>query len=296
VDVADLVTRRIDAHHHVWDLEVRDQPWMTGEAMAPISRSFGIDEFTAQARPCRIAASIVVQTVAEISETEELLELAAATSHRVAGVVGWVDLAGADVGDQLDRLQAMPSGRWLVGIRSMVQYEPDPEWLGRPSVIAGLREVARRGLVNELLVRADQLDAVSRAASEVVDGQFMLDHLGKPPIADAAWQPWALQLAAVAEHENVSAKISGLVTEADWASWKVDDVRPYVDHALAVFGADRLAFGSDWPVCTLAASYQQIVELTEDFVRELAPIEQNAIFGGNAAEIYSLDLSLQEES
>lgn len=289
------MTRRIDAHHHVWDLEVRDQPWMTGEAMAPISRSFGIDEFAAQARLCGIAASIVVQTVTEISETEELLDLAAASPY-VAGVVGWVDLAAADVGDQLDRLQARPSGPWLVGIRSMVQYEPDPEWLGRPSVIAGLREVARRGLVNELLVLPHQLDGVLRAANEVTDGHFMLDHLGKPPIASAAWQPWATQLAAVAELESVTAKMSGLVTEADWGRWEPQDVRPYVDHALSVFGTDRLVFGSDWPVCTLAASYRQIVELAEDFVRELRPGEQAAILGANAAEIYSIDTSLQEES
>ncbi|MEP7113161.1 MAG: amidohydrolase family protein [Ilumatobacteraceae bacterium] len=288
------MTPRIDAHHHVWDLAVRDQPWMTGEVMAPISRSFGIDEFTAQARPCGIAASVVVQTVTDISETEELLDLAAA-SPCVVGVVGWVDLAAADVGDRLDRLRARASGSLLVGIRSMVQYEPDPEWLGRPSVIAGLREVARRGLVNELLVLPHQLDAVSRAASEVTDCRFVLDHLAKPPIASAAWQPWAAQLAAVAEHENVTAKISGLVTEADWGRWTTQDVQPYLDHAVSVFGTHRLAFGSDWPVCTLAASYQQVVELAEDFICQLTPGEQAAILGGNAAEIYSLDKSLQEE-
>jgi L-fuconolactonase len=287
------VTERIDAHHHVWDLAVRDQPWITGERMAPIRRSFGMDEFLTQARANDVAASVVVQTVTELAETEELVDLAAATPQ-LAGVVGWIDLAAADAGAQLDGLLARPSGRWLVGIRSLVQYGPDPTWLARPSVRAGMREVARRGLVNELLVLPHQMGAVVDAARAVSDSRFVLDHLAKPPIATAAWEPWATDLAAAAACENVSAKISGLVTEADWMNWAAHDVRPYVEHALEVFGARRLLFGSDWPVCTLAASYRRVVELAEDFTNGLSTIEQAAIFGGNAAEVYSLDAPLRE--
>ena len=289
------MTKRIDAHHHVWDLALRDQPWIAGEAMAPIARSFGIEEFTTQSEASGFAASVVVQTVTEVAETEELLELAAATS-RVVGVVGWVDVAAADVGDQLDRLQARPCGRWLVGIRSLVQYEPDPAWLGRPAVVAGLREVARRGLVNELLVLPHQLSAVVGAVREVADGRFVLDHLAKPAIAAGQWDPWAGDLAAVAQCRNVLAKISGLVTEAVWSQWTPADLRPYVDHAISLFSSDRLAFGSDWPVCTLAASYAQIVELADDLVGELSTDEQAAIFGGNAVATYTLDTSFQEAS
>ena len=188
---------RIDAHHHVWDLSVRDQPWMAGETMAPIARSFGIDEFMSEADANGISASVVVQTVTNVAETEELLDLAADV-QRLAGVVGWIDLATADVGDQLDQLQARPSGRWLVGIRSLVQYEPDPAWLMRPSVLSGLREVARRGLVNELLVLPHQLPAVLSAVREITESPFVLDHLAKPAIAAGHWDPWATDLAAIA--------------------------------------------------------------------------------------------------
>jgi L-fuconolactonase len=287
------VTKRLDAHHHVWDLAVRDQPWMTGEQMAPIARSFGIEEFTTQAEANGIAASVVVQTVADVAETEELLDLAA-TTPRLAGVVGWVDLAAADVGEQLDRLLARSSGQWLVGIRSLVQYEPDPAWLSNHSVVAGLREVARRGLVNELLVLPHQLPAVLGAARQVDDGRFVVDHLAKPAIAAASWDPWATDIAAVAQCANVVAKISGLVTEAVWSQWTRADLRPYADHAIAQFGSDRLLFGSDWPVCTLAASYDQIVAVAEQLVGELSNGDQAAFFGRNAAATYSLDTLLQE--
>jgi L-fuconolactonase len=287
------VTERIDAHHHVWDLAVRDQPWMVGDLMAPIARNFGIDEFTSQTVANGIATSVVVQTVTEIAETEELLDLSAAT-RQVVGVVGWVDLASAGVGDQLDQLLARPSGRWLVGIRSPVQYEPDPAWLARSAVRAGMREVAERDLVNEILVVPHQIDAVVDAVSALPESRFVLDHLAKPAIATASWEPWATGLADLAARENVSAKISGLVTEADWTKWKPDDVRPYLDHALSVFGAGRLLFGSDWPVCTLAASYRQVVELVQGFVADLSNDEQAAILGGNAADVYALDDSSRE--
>ena len=285
---ARVVTRRIDAHHHVWDLAVRDQPWMVADAMAPIRRSFGIDEFAAEAQCNGIDSSVVVQSVGDITETEELLDLAAASTV-VAGVVGWVDVGVPDVGDQLDRLLALPSGSWLVGIRSLVQYEPDPAWLARPAVLAGLREVARRDLCNELLVLPHQLDAVVTVTREVMESRFVLDHLAKPPIAAGAWQPWAGELSALAQNGNVSAKISGLVTEADWSTWAPSDIRPYVDQAISVFGPGRLIFGSDWPVCTLAASYRGIVDLAEHFIGELSNDEQAAVLGANATKIYSLD-------
>lgn len=281
---------RIDAHHHVWDLAVRDQPWMVGDLVAPIARTFRIDEFTEQAVANGIDASVVVQAVADVAETEELLDLAA-TSTQVAGVVGWVDLAASDVGDQLDQLLARPSGPWLVGIRSLVQYEPDPAWLARPAVRVGMREVAERGLVNEVLVAQHQIDAVVDAVSALPESRFVLDHLAKPAIATASWEPWATGLTDLAARENVSAKISGLVTEADWTKWTRDDVLPYLAHALSVFGPGRLLFGSDWPVCTLAASYRQVVELVDGFIAHLSIGERTAILGGNAADVYALDNS-----
>jgi L-fuconolactonase len=293
VDDTALMTRRIDAHHHVWDLAARDQPWMVGAELDPMRRNFAIDEFAQLAQAGGIAASVVVQTVADIAETEELLDLAAATPF-VAGVVGWVDVAAADVEDQLDRLLARLSGVWLVGIRSLVQYESDPTWLSRPAVRAGLRQVARRDLCNELLVKPHQLGAVLGAVSALPESRFIVDHLAKPPIASGAWEPWATEMAALAERDNVSAKFSGLVTEADWRGWTPDDLRPYLDHALSVFGSRRLVFGSDWPVCTLATPYQRVVEVAEDFVGGLSPDERAACMGGNASEVYALDRQRRE--
>ena len=283
------MSRRVDAHHHVWDIAaVRDQPWMAPDTIAPIRRSFSIDEFAAEALSHGVDSSVVVQTVAGITETEELLDLAA-VSTLVAGVVGWVDVEAPDVGDQLDLLLARPSGSWLVGIRSLAEYQPDPAWLARPAVLSGLREVARRGLCNDLLVIPHQLNAAVTATREVRDGRFVLDHLAKPQIAAGVFQPWARELSELAQQENVMAKISGLVTEANWSTWAPSDIRPYVDHALSAFGPDRLIFGTDWPVCTLAASYRGIVDLAEQFVGTLSIDEQAAVFGANATKTYSLE-------
>jgi L-fuconolactonase len=281
------VTARVDAHHHVWDLTVREQPWIT-DAMAPIRRTFGVDDLAPAAQAAGITATVVVQTVPDLNETVQLLDLAAATPL-IAGVVGWVDLAGADVADQLDRLLAAPSGSWLAGIRSIVQAEPDPAWLLRSAVLDGLREVASRGLTFDLLVRSDQLEAAADAASTVPEGRFVLDHLAKPGIAAQAWEPWATQLAELASCANVTAKLSGLVTEASWSDWTADDLRPYVDLALESFGPHRVLFGSDWPVCTLAAPYDEVVAVTEALIDGLDANGREAVLGGNAARVYRLD-------
>jgi L-fuconolactonase len=281
------MTLRIDAHHHVWDLAVRDQPWITGEAMVPIRRSFGIDDLVPEAAAADVTGTVVVQTVADVTETEELLDLAAAT-RLVAGVVGYVDIAAPAVGEQLDRLRGRRSGTWLVGIRSPVQDEPDPGWLVRPAVLAGLREVARRDLVYDLLIRPDQLDAALAAVTEVPEGRYVVDHLAKPAITACAWEPWASGLAGLAARDNMSAKLSGLVTEASWDTWSTDDLRPYAEHALAAFGPDRLLFGSDWPVCTLAAPYSRVVAAAEVLLADLSPTERATVMGGAAAAVYGL--------
>lgn len=281
------MTPSIDAHHHVWDLAVRDQPWITGDAMAPLRRSFGIDDLAPEAASAGVAATVVVQTVPEIAETEELLDLAAATPL-VAGVVGYVDLAAPDVGEQLDRLRERPSGTWLVAIRSPVQDEPDPGWLLRPAVLAGLREVARRGLVYDLLILPHQLDAALAAVTHVPECRYVVDHLAKPPIASGTWEPWAAGLTALATRDNVSAKLSGLVTEASRSTWSTSDLRPYAEYALAAFGSDRLLFGSDWPVCTLAAPYSRVVAATEELLADLSTTERDAVMGGTAAAVYGL--------
>jgi L-fuconolactonase len=286
-DEAVPVTARVDAHHHLWDLTARPQPWLDGAEMEPLRRSFRLNEVVAQASAAGIDATVVVQTVPDLAETEELLDLAAA-EPAVIGVVGYVALSAPDVGDQLDRLLDRTSGGWLIGVRSLVQAEPDPAWLMRPEVLSGLREVARRHLVFDLLVRPPQLATAVGAVTEVSEGRFVLDHLGKPEIAAGRWEPWAAALSELAARDNVVAKLSGLVTEARWDAWTRASLEPYVDHALSAFGPDRLMFGSDWPVCTLAASYGQVVSVVEKLTTALSPHERSAIFGATAVATYGL--------
>lgn len=281
------MTPRIDAHHHVWDLTTRDQAWITGSAMAPIRRNFSIDDLAGEVAAAGVAATVVVQTVADLAETEELLDLAEVTPL-VAGVVGYVDLAAPDVGEELDRLRERPSGAWLAGIRNPVQDEPDPAWLVRPAVLAGLREVARHDLVYDLLIRPHQLDAALSAVTHVPEGRYVIDHLAKPAIASGGWEPWASGFARLAARGNVSAKLSGLVTEASWNAWSTSDLRPYAEHALAELGPDRLLFGSDWPVCTLAAPYGRVIAAAEQLVDGLSTTERAAVMGGTATTVYGL--------
>ena len=279
---------RVDAHHHVWDLHVRDQPWITGAAMAPIRRDFTIEDLALEIKTCGIDATVVVQTVASIDETVELLQLAAHTDY-VAGVVGYVDLDSERVGDQLDILLDGPNGHWLVGIRHVVEAEPDREWLLRPQVLAGLREVAERNLTYDLLIRPHQLEAARRAVAAVPNGRFVLDHLAKPEIATRTFEPWATQIAALAAQPNVFAKVSGLVTEAG-PSWTAPDLQPYVDHALESFGVRRLLFGTDWPVCLLAASYSDVCDAAANCLSALSADDEAAVFGTNAIDAYGLPM------
>jgi len=270
----------IDAHHHVWDLRVRDQDWITGPSLAPLRRNFSAADYRAAAPG--VIASVVVQTVTVPEETPELL------AQGFAGVVGWTDLTAPDVADQIARLRGLPGGGALAGIRHQVQSEPDPGWLTRPDVLRGLAAVADASLVYDLVITAGQLAAAAAAAAAVPQLRFVLDHLGKPPIVVGQVSPWAADLRRLAALPNTSAKLSGLVTEADWRHWQVADLRPYADTALDAFGPDRLMFGSDWPVCTLAAGYDDVLAAARDLTAALSPAEREAIFSGTAQRIYGL--------
>ncbi|HEY7627900.1 MAG TPA: amidohydrolase family protein, partial [Ilumatobacteraceae bacterium] len=239
--------------------------------------------------PCGVVGSVLVQCLAEVAETHELL-IQADRDPLVAGVVGYVDLTAGDAGEQLDALRESVGGSRLVGVRHVVEREPDPDWLSRPQVVAGLREVATRGLVYDLLIRPDQFEAAVAAVRAVPEGRFVLDHLGKPPIARSAREPWASHLSALARCPNVGAKVSALLTEADWLRWTAADVRPYLHAALDTFGSSRLMFGSDWPVCLLAADYARQLETIELLMAELSVAEQAAIFHDNAVETYQLTI------
>jgi L-fuconolactonase len=277
---------RIDAHHHVWDLAVRDQPWTAN--LPTLRRAFTIDDLRPHLVAHSIAGTVVVQTITVPDETPELLALVA-TEPVLAGVVGWVDLTAPSVADDLARLRELPGGHALVGIRHQVQEEPDLRWLCRPDVRRGLAAVAAAELAYDVLITADQLPAAVDTVRSLPELRFVLDHAGKPRINAGELDPWREHIAALGDCPNATVKLSGLVTEADHADWTVADLRPYADALLQSFGPARLMYGSDWPVCLLAASYGDVLAAAEQLTTALSPSERADVFGGTAARTYRLD-------
>ncbi|HEX4831163.1 MAG TPA: amidohydrolase family protein [Trebonia sp.] len=279
----------IDAHHHVWDLAVRDQDWITGPAMAPIRRTFTLDDLRPAAVAAGVSATVVVQTVAVAAETPELLALAAA-DPLVAGVVGWSDLTSPGLGVELERLAAGPGGQYLAALRHQVQGEPDPDWLRREDVLRGLRAVAAAGLAYDVLVRPHQLPAATHAASAVPSLTMTLDHAGKPPVGGDL-TAWATAIAAFAARPNTACKLSGLVTEvvpgtSDRA--RAAALAAVADVVLGAFGPDRVMIGSDWPVCLLACDYAGVMALAGELTAGLTATERAAVFAGTATRAYRL--------
>lgn len=280
---------RIDAHHHFWTHGTRDYPWMTGDAFDPIRRSFGPEDLAPELATAGIDGTVLVQTVGAVEETVEFLATAEVTGY-VKGVVGWVNLMDRLVGDTLDEVQAAAGGAYLKGIRHQAHDEADEDWLARPDVIAGVAECGARGLVQDLLAKEPQLAACITIADVLPEAQFVLDHIGKPRIAAGQMEPWRALIGELARRDNVACKLSGMITEAKWQGWSVDDLRPYVDVVLEAFGPDRILFGSDWPVCLLAGNYGEVVGAAESLTANLTESERAAIFGGTAMRIYGLEL------
>ncbi len=271
---------RVDAHHHVWDLARRPQPWT--DDLPVLRRSFEFAELAPQLRRQDVTATVVVHTVASEQETVELLALSAA-EPLVAGVVGWLDLEDDALADRIAALRSGPGGAALVGVRHQLQVEPDPAWLDRPAVRRGLATLARHGLAYDLVVSPEQLRTVTAAVSALPGLSFVLDHAGKPPLASGHLQDWADDLVRLAEHPHVTVKLSGLVTEADWRTWSPADLRPVAETVLESFGPDRVMFGSDWPVCLLAgADYDVVAGCFADLVADLSPAERARVWGATA--------------
>lgn len=277
----------VDAHHHLWDPARRDYPWMAGAVLDPIRRRYTVDDLQAVAGPS-VTATVLVQTVSDVAETEEFLATASASDGLIAGVVGWADLTEADISSVLDRLRIVPGGQSLIGVRHQVEDESDPEWLLRHDVLHGLRAVGAAGLVYDLLVREPHRDAAYSAAGRLPDTSFVLDHAGKPAIAQNEWASWASWIERLAGLPNVACKLSGLITEAAWDGWSATTLQPYAEHILAAFGADRVMFGSDWPVCELAGSYPEVLTLTKTLLSGASEAERTAVLGATAQRVYNL--------
>jgi L-fuconolactonase len=276
----------VDAHHHLWDPARADYPWMTDE-LAMIRRRFDVGDLEAVLAASGVDATVLVQTRASVEESVEFLAVAA-PGRSIAGVIGWVDLTREDVGEAIARLRAGPGGERLVGIRHQVHDEPDPDWLGRPDVRRGLAAVADAGLAYDLLVRTRELRATLDAVRAMPGLRFVIDHAAKPPIATGALGAWQAAIEPFGALDNVACKLSGLVTEADWRRWTVDDLRPVAEVVLETFGPRRTMFGSDWPVCLVAADYPAVLGSVRALVSSVSAGERDAVFGETAIGWYGL--------
>jgi L-fuconolactonase len=261
---------------------------MTDE-VAPLRRPFGVDDLRAVLAEAGVDASVVVQARCDAAETFELLADAGNDSP-VCGVVGWADLTKpGEVEAQLASFASAANGNALVGIRHLVEDEGDPDWLRQESVQRSIAAIGRRGLVYDLVIRPPQLSAAVATVEADPETRFVIDHMAKPRIAHGSSDPeWEGPVRRLAALPNVWCKLSGLVTEADWSSWTIEQLRAYVDPVCEWFGEDRLMFGSDWPVCTLAASYADVIGALRELIAGTTKTAQEKIMGLNAIAAYDL--------
>ncbi len=273
----------VDAHHHVWSLKRGDYGWLTPE-LEPIYRDFTLRDMEPLNEASGVTATVLVQAAPTVAETQFLLKVAKDSDGLVKGVVGWVDLTGAGAIPTLTRLARDPL---LKAIRPMLQDLPDPAWILRADVGRALAALPRLGLRFDALVRPAQLQALLPMLDRHPDLAVVIDHGAKPDIAGAMWEPWARWMRAAAANPKVRCKLSGLATEAG-PGWTIDTLRPYFEHLLDCFGAQRLMWGSDWPVVNLSGSYQRWYAATVALLSGLTPPQRSAIMGGTARKFYGL--------
>jgi L-fuconolactonase len=275
---------RIDAHQHFWTFAASELPWI-GARMEVLRRDFQPRDLAPLLAAQRFDGCIAVQARPTPKETARLCTLAREHGF-VRGVVGWIDMCAPDVADQLDDLDDEPH---LVGLRHVVQDEPDDRFVLRADFQRGIAALAGRGLAYDLLIHPRHLAPALELAKRFPEQPFVLDHLGKPFIKDRRLAPWEAGVRALARRPNATCKVSGMVTEADRDAWTPGDLEPFLDVVLEAFGPERLLFGSDWPVCLLAASYARVVDAVQAWADDrLGEPERAALFGGNAVRVYGL--------
>ena len=279
-----MSARRIDAHQHFWRYESGEYGWID-DSMAVLRRDFLPADLEPQMRAAGFDACVAVQTRQTLAETQWLLDLADRHPF-IAGVVGWVDLQSPAAAAEIEVLSRRPR---LVGLRHIVQSEPDDAFLLRPEFLRGVAAAARAGLTYDILIYPRHLPVAAEFARRLEGQRLVLDHLAKPDIRGGAIRDWERDLRRLATSGHVMAKLSGLVTEADWRGWKPEQVRPYLDVAFDCFGYERLLIGSDWPVCTVAADYARTMQVVIDYIQDRPQAEQAAVLGGNAARLWALD-------
>lgn len=273
---------RIDSHQHFWNYSPQQYPWIAEGS--PLQRDWLPSDLEKLQEPLGLGGSVAVQARQGLEESRWLLELA--DRHPlIRGVVGWVDLRSDRVEEQLARFAAHPK---FVGVRHVVQDEPDDRFLLGAEFVRGVRKLKDFGLRYDLLVYPKQLPAAVELVERFPDQLFVLDHCAKPMVAKGLREPWESELKRLGANRNVFCKVSGLVTEANWKEWNLDGLRPYLEAVLKAFGPDRLMWGSDWPVCLYASSYQRWWETLLQWTREWSEVDRDAFFGGTAAAFYGL--------
>jgi len=274
---------RIDSHQHFWRYDPVRDGWITNE-MAVLKRDFMPEELIQQMRQVGVDCSIAVQADQSEKETQFLLELADKNSA-IAGVVGWVNLLDKNVEERLEHFSHYGK---LRGFRHIVQAESDDRFMMGDDFLRGIRALARHNFTYDILIYERQLPAAIEFVDRFPTQKFVVDHIAKPSIKAGEIDTWSRNIRALAHNRNVYCKLSGLVTEAEWTKWNAETLGPYLDVAFEAFGTDRLMFGSDWPVCLLAASYWQVKDVIENYTRDLSTNEKEKIFGLNAARFYGL--------
>ncbi len=276
---------RIDSHQHYWKPERADYYWMGPETPAVLRRDYLPTDLAPSLKKHHINKTVLVQAADTVAETDFLLEIAA-QEETVAGVVGWLDIESVDFPAQFERYRQKPK---FIGIRPMLQDLPDDDYILRPRVLESLRLVAEHDFPFDILTYPRQLSYVLKALDRVPNLRAVVDHISKPFIRDGKLEPWKSEIAQVAAHSRIHCKLSGMVTEADHAAWTPDDLRPYVEHVMDCFGVERVMFGSDWPVCLLAGSYDRVIDALETILQpQLTPPSERALFGENAARFYKI--------
>jgi L-fuconolactonase len=273
---------KIDAHQHFWKYDAQAYPWLD-DSMRALQRDFLPEHLKPLLDAAGVDRTIAVQASQTLDETQWLLELADAHSW-ISGVIGWVDLQSDAVDAQLETIAGRPK---LLGIRHVVQAEA-PGFLEGHAFRRGVARLERHGLTYDVLIYARQLAEAADFARALPDGRFVVDHLAKPDIRGGGFDAWRTGLAALAGLPHVWCKLSGLVTEADWRAWTPEQLRPYIDTAVELFGPDRLMFGSDWPVCTVAAGYARTLAVVEEALDACSAAERARIFGGTAQELWKI--------
>jgi len=277
----------IDAHQHFWDLSLQDTfdyRWLTAADKTAIHRTYLPEDLSPQLEAAGVDRTIFVQTQHNLLENDWVLKLATDNPF-IAGIVGWVDLTSTECESQL---LALKEHTKFVGVRHITQDEVDDDFIVRDDVLRGLRVLEKHQVPFDLLFFVKHLRHASTLAEALPDLPMVIDHLAKPEIAAGRMEYWRDDFLAASEHPNIYCKLSGMVTEADWKKWTVDDLRPFVDYALECFGPDRLMFGSDWPVCELAASYADVIDALRTLIEPLSAAEKNQIFGKTAADFYRI--------